>query len=149
MAEDVVEDVRLLDVVELAGLPDELPGGEPAVGEVVEEDLVRHQRGHGHDAPAGELLELVGQTREIGDAFGDEIEGFQARQELVTGAPGQHLRLTLVQCLPDTVLRCIVAFPMLVDGEIGPDLGVLGAKGVEVGHVPNRERTNEAVKRHA
>src|SRR6185503_14910142 len=43
VAEHIVEHVGLLDVVELAELADELPGGEAPVGEVLEKHLVRNE----------------------------------------------------------------------------------------------------------
>ena len=42
MAKDVVEDVRLFNVVHLIGVADETAGREAPVGEMVEERLVRH-----------------------------------------------------------------------------------------------------------
>ena len=59
MAEDVVEDIGLFDVVELVGAADELAGRKAPVGEVIEEDVVRHERGHSDDAPTGQLLQVV------------------------------------------------------------------------------------------
>ena len=59
VAEDVVEDVRLLQVVQLAGVADEPAGGKAPVGQMLEEHLVGHQAGHGHDAPAGERARVA------------------------------------------------------------------------------------------
>jgi hypothetical protein len=56
MAEDIVEDVRLLQVVQLVGLADELAGGEAAVGQVVEEHLVGDQPRNGDHGPAGQAV---------------------------------------------------------------------------------------------
>jgi hypothetical protein len=70
MAEDVVEDVGLLQVVELVGPADELAGREAPVRQVVEEDLVGHQAGHGHHLPAGGLHQHLAEGLEIGDAVG-------------------------------------------------------------------------------
>ena len=53
MAEHVVEDVGLFEVVELVGAADELSRREAPVSEVLEEDLVGHQPRHGDDLPAG------------------------------------------------------------------------------------------------
>ena len=59
MAENVVENVRLLKIVELFFRPDEGARREAAIGEMVEEHLIRHQFRHGHDTPAGQLFQLV------------------------------------------------------------------------------------------
>ena len=66
MAEQVVKNVRFLQIVELARLADELAGGEAAIGHVLEEDVVGHHAGHGDDAPAGLLFHDVAQPLEIG-----------------------------------------------------------------------------------
>ncbi|MEI9992572.1 MAG: hypothetical protein WDM86_21390 [Rhizomicrobium sp.] len=91
MAEHVVEDVRLLDIVELVGAPDELAGGKAAVGEVVEEDLVGHQRRHGDDAPAGQLLKPVRQPLEIGNGVGHQVEPLQPVEDSSQARPGSTL----------------------------------------------------------
>ena len=53
VAEDIVEDVWLLQVVQLIGLANEPSGREPAIGQMFEEHLVRRQARHRHNAPAG------------------------------------------------------------------------------------------------
>src|SRR5947209_4921122 len=45
VAEDVVKDIRLLEIVELARLADEVAGWELALAEVLIEDVVRNQTG--------------------------------------------------------------------------------------------------------
>ncbi len=52
MAEHVVEDVGLLQIIELVAPADEIARDEAAVGEMLEEHLVGHQPGHGDHLPA-------------------------------------------------------------------------------------------------
>ena len=121
MSEDVVEDIRFLDVIELVGSADELPGGEAPVGEMLEEDFVGDKSRHSDDSPAGALLQVVAQAAKIGDVCGVDGEVAHPLDELVAGSAGQKLALLLEQGLPDAVLFRRVAVPALVDGPIRAD----------------------------
>ncbi|MEJ1970504.1 MAG: hypothetical protein WDN03_18030 [Rhizomicrobium sp.] len=134
MAEHVVEDIGLLQIVELAGAADELAGREAPVGEMVEEDLVRHQRRHRDDAPAGLPVQRLRQPLEVRNAVGGKLQLVQAGEEFVAGAAAQHLGLALEQRAPHGVLRRAVALPMLGDGEVRCDIRMLGAQLVEAWH---------------
>ena len=123
MAEDIVEDVGLLQVVELLGPADELAGGKAPVGQMVEEDVVRHQPRHGHHAPAGQPLQLRIDPLEVGDAAAMQIERVEPAQERVAGPARQSFALALVQGRPDAVLVGGVAVPALIDGPVGPRAG--------------------------
>ena len=68
MAEDVVEHVRLLQIIELVRPADEVAGDEPAIGEMFVKHGVRHQAGHRHHLPAGRLHQPFAELFEIGDA---------------------------------------------------------------------------------
>ncbi len=146
MAEHVVEDVRLLDIVELVGAADELAGGKAAVGEMVEEDLVGHQRRHRDHAPARQPVQIVRQPLEIRDVIAHQAEPLQPVQIFVAGAPRQHLGLPLIQRLPDRVLGGAIALPMLVNREIRPDVRMRFSQGFKTGHGRNRERAKAPVK---
>jgi hypothetical protein len=80
------------------------------------------------------LFEFVGQALEIRNALGDKFELFEAVQELrqsrgpAAPSPGAQKRA------PHAMLRRAVALPMLVDGEIGADFGMLGSQLIERGH---------------
>jgi len=123
MAEDIVEDVRLLQIVELVGLSDELARGEAAVGQVVEEHLVRDQARHRHHAPAGEPGQLDVDPREIRDARAVQVQRLQAFQERVAGPAFEQGRLALIEGHPDLVLGRRIGLPALVDGPVGPRPG--------------------------
>lgn len=68
MAEHVVENVRLLQIVELIAPADEVARNETTIGEVIEEHVVGHEAGHRHNLPAGRLHQPFGQFLEIGNA---------------------------------------------------------------------------------
>ncbi|MEZ5985942.1 MAG: hypothetical protein R3B94_08325 [Hyphomonas sp.] len=59
MTENVVKDIRFLQVIELRFRADKGPGGETPVGQVIEKDVVWHQLGHGDHTPARNLLQAV------------------------------------------------------------------------------------------
>src|SRR6202012_2096778 len=56
------------------------------------------------------------------------------------------LGLALEQRLPHAMLGRAIVLPMLVDGEIGGDLGMLFAQGVEARHARNRDAAAAGVK---
>ncbi len=124
MAEHIVEHIGFLDIVQLRGLADELPGRKPAVRQMFEKNRIRHQRGHRHHAPSGELFQIVGELLEIGNAARTKRKLLQAIEEFAARPPLQHLGLPIVQRAPNAVLGRAIALPVLVDGEIGPDLGM-------------------------
>ena len=68
MAENVVEDVRLLEIVELRLGADEGAGREAAVCEMLEKGVVRNETGDGDDAPSGVGREPLAQLRKVGNA---------------------------------------------------------------------------------
>ncbi len=123
MAEHVMEDVGLLQVIELIRLADELARGEPAMGEVVEEDTVRDEAWNRHDRPAGQPLQLLIDARKVRDARPVQIERIEPLQEGVAGAAGQQGRLPLVERDPDLMLCGTVTIPRLVDGPVRPGAG--------------------------
>jgi hypothetical protein len=78
--EDVVEDVRLLEVVELVRLADEVAGREAPVREVLEEHFVGHQPRHGDDLPSGALHQDVGEAAEVRDPVRGRSAGCPCRR---------------------------------------------------------------------
>src|SRR5215831_569230 len=134
VAKHVMEDVGLFDVVELVGLAYELARRKAAIGKVVEENVVGHQRRNCHDAPAGQLLETIGEALEIGNPLRADRETLQTVQKFLAGAAWQHLRLMLEQRTPDAVLGVGIELPMLVDRVVRPYLGMLRSERVERRH---------------
>jgi hypothetical protein len=129
VAEDVVEHVRLFQVVELLRLADELAGGEAAVRQMVEEHVIGNEAGNGDDLPAGVLRQHVAQAPEVRNLVGADGQCLHARDEFIAGAAGQELRLALEERLPDAVLCGGVVVPALVDRPVG----ALGSPGIAGG----------------
>ncbi len=59
MAEYIVEDVRLFEIIHLLLRADESSGRKAPVRQVTEEDLVGNKFGDRNDAPAGELFKPI------------------------------------------------------------------------------------------
>jgi hypothetical protein len=119
VAEHIVEHVGLLDVVELRGLADELPGGKTAVRQMLEEHFVGHQARHRHHLPAGALAQHVGEAPEVRDRFGTDRQPLHAVDELLAGVAGQELRLALEEAAPHGVLGARILFPRLINRPVG------------------------------
>ena len=104
MAEDVVEHVGFLDVIEGLARADEIARGETPVGQVPEEHVVGDQHGHGDHAPPGQRIEVFGQCAEFGHAPAVEVQFLQTRHERGRRAAGQHGHLPRKQIVPDRVV---------------------------------------------
>src|SRR5258708_5871748 len=65
MAEDRVEDVGLLKIIELIGAADEAGRGKAPVSEMREEHITRHQTGNRRNGPAGGGFQRFVETAEI------------------------------------------------------------------------------------
>src|SRR5260370_14551573 len=129
MAEDVVEDVGVLEVVELSALADELACREAPIGEMFEEHLVGNEARYRDDWPPGMLHRDVAQPSEVRDLVGADRQVAHPLQELLAGTAGEQLRLTLEQRLPDGMLVGSIFLPALIDGPVGP-LGPPGLAGL-------------------
>ncbi|MNT26389.1 hypothetical protein D3C72_1619600 [compost metagenome] len=132
MAEHVVEAVRLLQVVQLLGLAHPPAGREAAVGQVLEEHLVRHQAGHGDHLPAGGTHQGLVELAEVRHAVLFHAQRGQALQEFVADPALQHRRLALVQLAPDGVVGAGVAVHRLGDGEVRAQFLAGQQAGVEL-----------------
>ena len=100
MPEDIVEDVRLLQVIQLLGLANETPGHEAAIGEMLEKHRVGHQSRHRHHAPAGQSVQAFRQILEVGNASARQAEALNAFQESGAGPVLQHADLAGIQAGP-------------------------------------------------
>ena len=115
MAADVVEDVRLLQVIELVAPPDEAGRRKAAAREMGEEHIVGNQAGHRDDPPAGRAVEDVAQSAEIRDPVRRNPEPAEPVEILAAGAADQQPLLALEQQPPDRVLFLAVILPILLD----------------------------------
>ena len=60
-----------------------MPGDEPPVGQVLEEDLVGHEARHGDHSPAGQAVKLLVDAGEVRNAAAVQVE----RMEESLGVP--------------------------------------------------------------
>ncbi len=90
MAENIVEDVGLLEIIHLLFGADEGSGRKSPVRQMIEEDIVGNELGDRNDAPAGDPFEPIAQPFHVGDAGFGELERVHHRGELVAGAVVQH-----------------------------------------------------------
>ena len=140
MAEDVVEDVGLLEIVELRAAADECPGRKLPVGQHLEKWPRWDEAGDGDHLPAGQTLERGVHALEIGDGFGADAERLQTVQILATYMAFKGLALALEQDPPGGVVLGAVALPGLVDDAVFHPLR--GQNGVPGHHFPpRRQRT--------
>jgi hypothetical protein len=122
VAEDIVEDVGLLEIVELVGPADETTGDEHAVGEVTEETVLGNESGHGAHPPAGQRAQLLGQLLEIGDAARAQLQPLEPGQHLGRGTPTQQRGLPRIQLVPYRMLGRRVVVPALGNEMVHRDM---------------------------
>src|SRR5436305_12880061 len=127
MAVDIVEDIRLLQIVELIAAADETSRWEAAARQEVEEYRIRHEPRHRDDAPPGRAVEDAAQFAEIGDALGGDFEAVQPVEVRGAGAADQQSLLPLEQQPPDRVLLSAVIGPVLLDDKLGGRIAHRGA----------------------
>ena len=128
MAEQVVEQVRLGDVVDLVRAPDPPGHREAAVGQVVEEIQFRQQAFHPDQGPAGGRTEHFIELVEARDRARIHAHGVLGLQELVAGTADQQLALALVEHAPGGMVVGAVVLPRLLDhgGGVDRDVALVG-----------------------
>src|SRR4051794_18200978 len=104
MAEHVVENVRLLQIIELRAFADEVARRELAPAEMLEEYVLGHQAGHRDHGPAGARAEPGVEVAEFGDAWAVDAKHVQPLLEGPDVAAGQRLLLALEEDIPDLML---------------------------------------------
>jgi hypothetical protein len=114
MAEQIVEEVGLAEVIELLGLADPPGHREAAIGQVVEEREFGQQAFHAHELPTGGLAQHRVEVVELGDAVGRHAHRALVAQELVARAAHQHLLLAFEQRRPHPVVVAGIARPGLL-----------------------------------
>jgi len=139
VAEQVVEQVGLAEVVELLGLADPPGHREAAVGQVLEERQLGQQPLDADQLPAGGLSQQRVEVVELRDLVRRHAHEPLLAQELVAGAPDQQFLLALEQRGPDLVVGGGVAGPGLFDhgGGVDRDVALVGElvfDAVRLGH---------------
>ncbi len=131
MAEHVVKDVRLLDVLDLLRLADPEAGGKAAVGEQLEEHEVRHEARHRHDLPARRGAKPLVHDPEVGDAGLADPEGVEPMEEGGEDAALKQGALPVGQRAPGGVIGVGVVGEPLVDEKVARVVaGGGGGRGV-------------------
>ena len=74
MAENIMEDVGLLEIVQLACRTNETARRKSAISQVLEKDFVGNQAVHRHHAPARERLEFLIQAFKVWNSAPNEVE---------------------------------------------------------------------------
>src|SRR5262245_66442990 len=118
MAEEVMKQIRLDDVVELLRLPHPNGDRELALRQMGEEHVVGDQARHSDDAPAGGLGEDAVDLLELGNTVG-ELQRVKRVDELVAREAGYLSRLAPVQLPPDLVIRLAIGVGSHVHSVIG------------------------------
>ena len=118
MAANIVENVRLLQIVELVAATDEAGRGKSPPGEIGEEHRIGDEARHRHDPPPGGACEHIAQPAEIRDAAGGDAKRAEPLEIFLAGPPDQQLLLALEQQPPDRVLFLAVTAPVLRDRKI-------------------------------
>ena len=127
----VVEHVGLLKVIEL-GRGAQPGGGRKAAGrQQLKKRAVVHNAGHGHQRPAGGLVQQRIHRGKVGDVGGLEIDARQPFEKPAGGHGGQHLHLALKQGAPH---------PLVVGGVVGVVLHEgIGGGGRNVVHKKRKQ----------
>ncbi len=119
MAEDVVEDVGFLEVIELFGRADKIARGKAPVREVVEEDIVGDEAGHRDDLPPRRRRQARIEFAIIGNARLFEAQHVDAAQKGFGRAAGQHLRLAREEAIPHRMFVGGEGVPILRNRPVG------------------------------
>src|SRR5207248_9271707 len=115
MTADVVEDVRLLQIIELVAATDEAGRRKSPRREEREKYIVRHEPPHRDNVPSGRAIQDVAEQAEIGNAVGRHTQALQT-VEILTASPAfQKLLLALEQETPNGVLVLAISVPVLLD----------------------------------
>ena len=153
VAEDLVKDIRLLQVVELITAPDKGGHRKLAVGQQGEEAIERDKRRHRRHRPAGRRLQDGVDLGQLGDALTGQPQSVETGQILVTPLAIESGELTFDQDLPGTMLLvAVVDHPVsirLVGGVEGCHSGSILWRHIRRLAVSSRLHCNEMATKKA
>ena len=115
MAEHVMEDVGLLQIIELFGPADEIACRKATVGKMIEKDIVGHQARHSNDLPARGVHQPGVEFAIVGNARTAELQNIDPAQEGARRAARQHCTLARKQPVPHRMLFGAEPVPVLRD----------------------------------
>src|SRR5262249_44078615 len=128
VAEEVVEDVGLDDVVELFRPTQPYRDGEAPIREMREERIVGNQAGHSDDLPAGGGPKLLGNLVEAGNLARRRLQLRDGVDPFRTCIARHELRLPLEEPAIKRMLLRRVAGPVLLDNVVGSRAGIVAAQ---------------------
>lgn len=117
MSEDIVEDVRLRDVIKRIRRADRHSGREATQRQRPEEVLRLEKSAHGHRAPSSARFETLVHLLEIWNAIARQPDHFDPVQERIGSTSTEMLHAAVKQRLPDAVVFVRVSRPILADIE--------------------------------
>ena len=127
MAEEVVEHVRLDEIVEFVLVADPARYRKPAVRQMIEEHVVGNEPGNRHELPPGRRTENGIGVLEARDAVG-AIEPGKTITERGTGVAGDKTHLARMEAAPAIVHLRGIGIPVLADGIVGSGTFVFSPK---------------------
>ena len=120
MAENVVEQVGLLEIIELREAADEIAHRKHPLGQHREEDQVGHQPRHRHRAPPGPRFQLGVQLGQVGNPRLRQMEQIEPVEKRRDDALAQRRDLPFEQDIPHAVVLAGKVLPALRDDIILP-----------------------------
>jgi hypothetical protein len=130
VAEEVVEQIGLDQVVEFGSGADPDRHRKAAVGEVVVEGGIGDEAWHADDSPASERLQPGVDCLEVGNGVADP-ERVEAFQELVAGVAAGERGLALDQDPPHGLILGRIEVGVLRHGPVRRHAGVVAAQVFE------------------
>ena len=135
MAEDVMETVGLLQIIEAVGSPDEIADRKAALGKHREKGIIGYQPRHRNAAPAGQRLKPRVQTVEIRNSRLVEPKLADALKERRYDPRTEVRHLPGEQPVPHAMLFGCKMRPLLIHQIVAPDgrqaVGGLGEIGLK------------------
>src|SRR5882672_3815355 len=122
MAEEVVEHVRLFEIIEFAFLANPPGDWKPPVGQMLEEFLIGDQAGNGNDLEPGQMRELLIDATEIGNSVGD-VQTFDAGDEFLDRIARDQFHLMAVKPSPTVMIDWAIVIERLLDRIVETDGG--------------------------
>lgn len=97
-----------------------------------EKHVVGNEHGHGHHAPAGELVQFFGQFAEFGHAPAAQVELLGPFHEGGRRAAGEHFHLALEEVVPDGIVFTVVGGLLRLEPVVADMLGLLQRRGKDI-----------------
>ena len=120
MTEQIVKAVGLLQVIERVRPAHPPCHRKAAIGQMLEEDAIGHEPGHGYDLEARGGAQLTIQCGERRDTVRRQFQSGEPCEECVAYTAFEQGSLTGIQMRPNGMIDIAVTVQRLVDREIVP-----------------------------